>query len=76
MVHILNPLLLIKVPLKVAYKPSDWLSATFRGTFIGKRGFKIWTHDYRAIELRSHSGRIQRTQQLGNITRFSDVIRR
>jgi len=25
MAHILNPLLLIKVPLKVAYKPSDWL---------------------------------------------------
>jgi len=44
MVHILNPLLLIKVPLKVAYKPSDWLEATFRGTFIDKRGFKIWTY--------------------------------
>jgi len=25
LVHILNPLLSIKVPLKVAYKPSDWL---------------------------------------------------
>jgi len=33
MAHILNPLLSIKVPLKVAYKPSDWLQATFRSTW-------------------------------------------
>jgi len=42
MAHILNPLLSIKVPLKVAYKPSDWLQAAFRSTFIDKRGFRIW----------------------------------
>jgi len=38
--HILNPLLSIKLPLKVAYKPSDWLQAAFRSTFIDKRGFR------------------------------------
>jgi len=42
MARILNPLLSIKVPLKVAYKPSDWLQAAFRSTFIDKRGFRIW----------------------------------
>jgi len=44
MAHILNPLLSIKVPLKVAYKPSDWLQAAFRSTFIDKRGFRIWAY--------------------------------
>jgi len=45
--HILNPLLSIKVPLKVAYKPSDWLQAAFRSTFIDKRGFRIWAIKYK-----------------------------
>jgi len=44
MAHILNPLLSIKVLLKAACSQSEGLYATFRGTFIDKRGFRIWAN--------------------------------
>lgn len=40
-VHIQNTLLSIKVPLKMACKPSDWLRAIFRDTFVNKRRLRI-----------------------------------
>jgi len=56
--HILNPLLSIKVPLKVAYKPSDWLQAAFRSTFIDKRGFRIWAKMYMYVRLTNQNKEI------------------
>jgi len=46
MAHILNPLLSIKVLLKAACSQSEGLYATFRGTFIDKRGFRIWANEF------------------------------
>jgi len=44
MAHIVNPLLSIKVLLKAACSQSEGLYATLRGTFIDKRGFRIWAY--------------------------------
>jgi len=53
--HILHPLLSIKVLLKAACSQSEGLYATFRGTFIDKRGFRIW-----AIESTTFQSEIDR----------------
>lgn len=47
--NLLNPILLIKVLLKVTYKLVEWLQTTFRGTFINKRGFRMWTKIHKTI---------------------------